>query len=138
MLSFGELVEDQDGLYWLGEVNVFHLNAERSSCAVGEVPLREQAVAAWVEWMRADQRCRVVELPRTARTLAWGCGSVFVVTPRDGRESRVFAVAVGQFGFQLPKEAKVAPCVDNLASGEFGLRADGRVDGRRSRGAAPP
>ena len=53
----------------------------------------EQAVIAFTRMM-ADQGYEVYELPRTSRTLAWGCGSVFSALPKDGGESRVFGVAV--------------------------------------------
>jgi len=95
VLRYGEMIEGQDGLYRLGEVNVFHWNAEQNSGAAGESLLPEESVAAWVEWMSADQTCLVVELPLTARTRAWGCGLVFSVTPMGGGESQVYAVMLG-------------------------------------------
>lgn len=80
---------------------------------------------------------KVMALPRTSRTLAWGCDSVFGVPTRDDGESRIYEVAVGGFGVQLPKEARAVPRVDDPAIGEAGLRADGHVHGRRGRGAVP-
>ena len=98
VLSFGEMIEDEDGLYRLGEVNVFDASAEQNSGAAGESLLPEESVAAWVEWMSADQTCLVVELPLTARTRAWGCGLVFSVTPMGGGESQVYGVTIGERG----------------------------------------
>ena len=96
VLSFGEMIEDQDGQYRLGEVSVFDVSAEQSSGVAGKILSREQAVAAWVEWMSADQNCCVGELPSTARTRAWGCGLVFSARPTDGEgESRVYGVMLG-------------------------------------------
>jgi len=98
VLRYGEMIEGQDGLYRLGEVSVFDVSAEQNSGAAGESLLPEESVAAWVEWMSADQSCRVVELPFTARTRAWCCGSVFSVTPKDGGESQVYGVTIGERG----------------------------------------
>ena len=77
-LRYGEMIEGQVGLYRLGEVNVFHWNAEQNSGAAGESLLPEESVAAWVEWMSA-----------------WGCGLVFSVTPMGCGESQVYAVMLG-------------------------------------------
>ena len=98
VVSFSKMLEDQGGLYRMGEVNVFDASAERNSGAAGANLSPEQAVATWVEWMSADQSCRVVELPFTARTRAWCCGSVFSVTPKDGGESQVYGVTIGERG----------------------------------------
>jgi len=99
VVSFSEMLEDQGGLYRMGEVNVFDASAEQNSGAAGESLLPEESVAAWVEWMSADQGCLVVELPLTARTRAWVCGLVFSVTPSDGEdESRVYGVMIGERG----------------------------------------
>ena len=98
-LRYGEMLEGQDGLYRLGEVNVFHWNAEQNSGSAGANLSPEQTVATWVAWMCADQGCLVVELPLTARTRAWGCGLVFSVTPTDGEgECRVYGVMIGERG----------------------------------------
>ena len=78
VVSFSEMLEDQGGLYRMGEVNVFDASAERNSGAAGANLSPEQAVATWVEWMSA-----------------WGCGLVFSVTPMGGGERQVYAVMLG-------------------------------------------
>ena len=98
VVSFSKMLEDQGGLYRMGEVNVFDASAERNSGAAGANLSPEQAFAAWVEWMSADQTCLVMELPLTARTRAWGCGLVFSVTPMGGGESQVYGVTIGERG----------------------------------------
>ena len=99
VLRYGEMLEGQDGLYRLGEVNVFDASAKRNSGAARANLSPEQTVATWVEWMSADQSGLVVELLLTARTRAWGCGLVFSLTPTDGEgESRVYGVMIGERG----------------------------------------
>ena len=58
------------------------------------------AITAWTDWM-SDQGYETVELPQTCRTLAWGCGSVFSVLPKDGGESRVFSVVIQCYGDEM-------------------------------------
>ena len=99
-LNYAEMVEDANGLYRLGDLREFAASVEEFRAIARGLVTPAQTITAWMDWM-SDQGYEVMELPRTSRTFAWGCGSVFVVTPKDGGENRVYA-AVGEFRVKSP------------------------------------
>lgn len=93
-INYAEIIEDNNGKFRLGELHTFGTqNWQRlANTCKDETP--DEAVLAWTEWMRG-QGDEVAELPRTARTRAWGCGSMFSATAMAGeRISRVLGVVV--------------------------------------------
>ena len=85
-LNYGQMMEDQDGLFHQGGSMIFCCQEGYSSTADDFTTLQE-AADAWACWMRY-QGHEVIELPRTARTREWSL--VYSVTvhregPQDAR-----------------------------------------------------
>jgi|GEM_PF-2317593 len=87
-----EMIEDNDGDFRLGELHTFCTENWQSSANSGMDSTPNGAVLAWMRWV-CSQDYEVMELPRTARTRAWGCGTMFSITPQGG-ESRIYTVMV--------------------------------------------
>ena len=89
---YGELIEDEGGLYRLG--GMLCLDASEITLC----PMPEQ-VRALINVVRAfthlmmDRGWDGCELPNTTRTQTWVCGPLFSVAPTGG-ESRLYAVIV--------------------------------------------
>jgi hypothetical protein len=98
VITYAEMVENNDGDFCLGELHTFCAENRQSSANSGMDPTPDEAVLAWTLWMRS-QGDEVVELPRTARTKAWGYGWTFSITPK-GTDSLVYVVNVGECGYR--------------------------------------
>lgn len=87
-LSYGEMMEDQEGFFRRGEGMMF--DCQDGQCSMAEEVTTLQAAAdAWARWMRSEGH-QVVELPRTARTHEW---SLTYSVTAQGEESQVYVVA---------------------------------------------
>ena len=87
-LSYGQMMEDQDGLFRRGESMIFCCQDSQSLTAEGFTTLQE-AADAWACWMRY-QGYEVIELPRTARTREWSLSYSVTV---QGEDSRIYMIA---------------------------------------------
>jgi len=87
-LSYGQMMEDQDGLFRRGESMIFCCQDSQSLTAEGFTTLQE-AADAWACWMRY-QGYEVIELPRTARTREWSLAYSVTV---QGEDNRIYMIA---------------------------------------------
>ena len=87
-LSYGQMMEDQDGLFHQGGSMIFCCQEGYSSTADDFTTLQE-AADAWACWMRY-QGHEVIELPRTARTREWSLVSqVKPDLPAESEEAKI-------------------------------------------------
>ena len=87
-LSYGPMIEDQDGLFRQHESIMYCCQGGQCTTAK-EFSTTQEAADAWACWMRY-QGHEVIELPRTARTREWSL--TYSVTVQ-GEDSRIFMIA---------------------------------------------